>query len=324
MIRGNNTDTIIIKKRRNKGGDARHGGAWKVAFADFTLAMMAFFMVMWVLQVTTEEEKSRIVGRLSGGQQQLVPSSDLFMENSPFVVDLGGSSLPGLQSEQPSNPYNLGNSLTINVVGGDGDSFGGLGEEGPSLVAGRYETHEDMVVLGEHLKGVSEFLSASSQLTVEAVPQGLRVLVNDDNEKPMFKLGGAELTPFFEDLLLAIAPTFATIENPIMISGHADSSGFSRRAAGNNWLLSGQRAMRAREVLEFGGMPSERVAQVTAMSDTMLLNEDEPYSHLNRRIEILVLTKDTEQQLKQLFGRDGDGPSLEAAKQAAYANQPIS
>ena len=118
MIKGNNSDTIIIKKRRGKGGDARHGGAWKVAFADFTLAMMAFFMVMWVLQVTTEEEKSRIVGRLSGGQQQLVPSSDLFMENSPFVVDLGGSSLPGLQSEQPSNPYNLGNSLTINVVGG--------------------------------------------------------------------------------------------------------------------------------------------------------------------------------------------------------------
>ena len=322
MIRGNSTDTIIIKKRRSRGKSARHGGAWKVAFADFTLAMMAFFMVMWVLQVTTEDEKQRIVGRLSG-QQQLLPHDDMFMDNSPFAVDLGGKALPGLQSQQPSNPQNLGNSLTINVVDGNGNNFGGLGEEGPSLVPGRYESHEQMVVLGEHLKGVSEFLSASSQLTVEAVPQGLRVLVNDDNEKPMFKLGGSELTPFFEDLLLAIAPTFAVIENQIMISGHADASGFNRRSSSNNWMLSGQRAQRAREVLEFGGMPSERVAQVTAMSDTMLLDEDEPYSHLNRRIEILVLTSDTEQQLQMLFGRDNGESPMEAAKQAAYDNQPV-
>ncbi|WEM43013.1 flagellar motor protein MotB [Photobacterium sp. DA100] len=323
MIKGNTADTVIIKRRRSRDKEARHGGAWKVAFADFTLAMMAFFMVMWVLQVTTEDEKQRIVGRLSG-QQQLLPYDEMFEENSPFVVDFGGRALPGLQSQQPSNPMNLGNSLTINVVDGDGNNFGGLGEVGPSLVPGRYETHEQMVVLGQYLKDVSEFLSAGNQLTVEVVPQGLRVLVNDDNQKPMFKLGGAELTPFFEDLLLAIAPTFATIENPIMISGHADASGFSRHSSGNNWVLSGQRAQRAREVLEFGGMPSERVAQVTAMSDTMLLDEDAPYSHLNRRIEILVLTSDTEEQLQQLFGRDGGGSSLEAAKQAAYANQPVS
>ena len=323
MIRGNTADTVIIKKRRNREKSVRHGGAWKVAFADFTLAMMAFFMVMWVLQVTTEDEKQRIVGRLSG-QQQLLPHDDMFMDNSPFVVDFGGTALPEMQSKQPSNPHNLGNSLTINVRDGNGNSFGGLGEEGPSLVPGRYESHEQMVVLGEYLKGVSEFLSASNQLSVEVVPQGLRVLVNDDNEKPMFKLGGAELTPFFEDLLLAIAPTFATIENHIMISGHADASGFSRQSSGNNWELSGQRALRAREVLEFGGMPSERVAQVTAMSDTMLLDQDAPYSHLNRRIEILVLTSETEQQLLQLFGRDEDGSSLEAAKQAAYDNQPVS
>ncbi|MCQ1057446.1 OmpA family protein [Photobacterium sp. ZSDE20] len=323
MMKGNTADTVIIKKRRSRGHAARHGGAWKVAFADFTLAMMAFFMVMWVLQVTTEDEKQRIVGRLSG-QQQLLAHDGLFVENSPFAVDFGGKALPGLQSQQPSNPQNLGNSLTINVVDGDGDNFGGLGEDGPSLVPGRYESHEQMVVLGEYLKDVSEFLSASNQLSVEVVPQGLRVLVNDDNEKPMFKLGGAELTPFFEDLLLAIAPTFATIENPIMISGHADASGFSRRSRGNNWALSGERAQKAREVLEYGGMPSERVAQVTAMSDTMLLDEDAPYSHLNRRIEILVLTSDTEEQLQQLFGRDNGESSLEAAKQAAYANQPVS
>ncbi|MGF1682696.1 flagellar motor protein MotB [Photobacterium minamisatsumaniensis] len=313
---------IIIKKRRRRGKEKSHGGAWKVAFADFTLAMMAFFMVMWVLQVTTEDEKQRIVGRLSG-QQQLLPYDGLFSDNSPFAVDFGGTALPGLQSQQPSNPQNLGNSLTINAVDGDGNNFGGLGEEGASLEPGRYETHEQMVVLGRHLKQTSEFLSASNHLSVEAVPQGLRILVNDDNDKPMFKLGGAELTHFFEDLLLAIAPTFSVIDNSIMISGHADASSFNSRSSGNNWVLSGQRAQRAREVLEYGGMPSTRTAQVSAMSDTMLLDEASPLSHLNRRIEILVLTSEAEDQLQQLFGRDASHSSLEAAKQAAYDNQPI-
>ena len=321
MNRGN-TDTVIIKKRRSRGKNARHGGAWKVAFADFTLAMMAFFMVMWVLQVTTEDEKQRIVGRLSG-QQQLLPFDSAFSENSPFAVDLGGRALPSQVSQHPSNPSNLGNSLTINVVDGEGDNYGGLGEEGPSLVPGRYETHEQMVVLGQHLKQVSEFLSASNQLMIEVVPQGLRILVNDDNQKPMFKLGGAELTPFFEDLLLAIAPTFSVIDNSIMISGHADATSFNRRSAGNNWTLSGQRAQRAREVLEFGGMPNHRVAQVSAMADTMLLDEESPFSHLNRRIEILVLTSKAEEQIQQLFGRDPSVSALEAAKQAAYDNQPL-
>ncbi len=314
--------TIVVRRGVRRSDDGGHGGAWKVAFADFTLAMMAFFLVMWVLAAATDEEKAEIVGHLSGGSQTQNPFAALFEDNSPFVMDMGGSALPAAVPGMPYNPANMGNSLTTSVVGGDGDSYGGLGEEGPSLVAGRYETQEQMVLLGEYLKGQSDFLSASDVMTVDVVPQGLRILVNDDKDKPMFKRGQAYMTPYFEDLLLALAPTFSVIENPLMITGHADAAAFTTATSGNNWELSGRRAQKARRVLEYGGMPAERVVQVSAMSDTMLLDSENPTSDINRRIEILVLNNNSEQALYQLFGREAPNP-LDEAKRVAEQNRPI-
>ncbi len=321
-MRSHQQQTIIVRRGSRRQTSKAHGGAWKVAFADFTLAMMAFFMVMWVLQVTTDEEKSRIVGHLSGHQNPN-PHHSLFENNSPFAIDLGGKALPAAVPGMANNPVNMGNSLTTNVKGGDGNSHGGLGEEGPSLIAGRYETHDQMVVLGEYLKGQSEFLSATDVVSVDVVPQGLRILVNDNMSEPMFERGGIYMTPYFEDLLLALAPTFSTIENPLMITGHADSAGFSREASGSNWELSGQRAQKARKVLEFGGMPTERVIQVSAMSDTMLLDAENPTSDINRRIEIMVLNQHSEQALYQLFGRDIPS-DIQDAQRVAEQNRPLS
>ena len=315
------TDPVIIRRARRRNIDEFQGGAWKVAFADFTLAMMAFFMVMWILQVTTSDEKERIVGKLVG-QPQMIPIEEQFVDNSLFAIDFGGSALPDLLSVNPSNPKNLGNSLTINVKDGDGDNFGGVGTESLSLVAGRYDSQEQMSVLGEFMNAYSDHLSIGDHVQIEIVPQGLRILVNDDEKRPMFRLGGSSLTDYFEDLLLALSPVFTTVENAIMISGHADATAFNRRSRNNNWNLSGERAQRAREVLEFGGMPPERVSQVTAMSDNMLLDQDNPNSAVNRRIEILVLTADSEELLSGLFGRSSSS-ALSQAHQSAQDNQPV-
>lgn len=312
---------IIVRRARRRNAPIFKGGAWKVAFADFTLAMMAFFMVLWVLQVTTSDEKERIVGKLAG-QPQMIPIEETFVDNSLFPIDFGGSALPDLISVNPSNPKNLGNSLTINVKDGNGDNFGGIGSESLSLVAGRYDSEEQMVVLGEFLNGYSEHLSIGEHVQIEIVPQGLRILVNDDNQRPMFHLGGSSLTGYFEDLLLALAPVFKTVENSVMISGHADATAFNHRSRNNNWNLSGQRAQRAREALEFGGMPADRVSQVTAMSDKMLLDQDNPNSAVNRRIEILVLTAESEKMLDALFGRENSS-ALSQAHQSAQENQPV-
>ncbi|MGL6315323.1 flagellar motor protein MotB [Vibrio sp. WXL103] len=314
---------IIVRRPRRKGAESSHGGAWKVAFADFTLAMMAFFMVMWVLQVTTEDEKQRIVGKLAGNPD-LVAVDESFNNNSPLAIDFGGSALPDQLSAVPSNPENLGNSLTIQVKDGDGDNFGGIGTESLALIPGRYDNQAQMTILGEFIDQYSANLHVSEHVHVEIVPQGLRVLINDGDEKPMFRRGGAQFTHFFEDLLLALAPVFTTVENSLMISGHADSTAFDRRSSGNNWVLSGERAQRAREVLEYGGMPTERVSKITAMSDTMLLDADNPTSPVNRRIEILVLTAESEQMLNALFGHGNEpGSALEEARTAAAYNQPM-
>ncbi|MCK6263339.1 OmpA family protein [Vibrio sp. ZSDE26] len=315
------SEQIIIRRARRRHSEEVSKGSWKVAFADFTLAMMAFFMVMWILQVTTSDEKERIVGKLAG-QPQMIPIEEQFVDNSLFAIDFGGSALPDLLSVNPSNPRHLGNSLTINVKDGDGSNFGGIGTERLSLVAGRYDSQEQMVVLGEFMNAYSDHLSIGDHVQIEVVPQGLRILVNDDKKRPMFKLGGSSLTDYFEDLLLALAPVFTTVENAIMISGHADATAFNSRSRNNNWNLSGQRAQRAREVLEFGGMPADRVSQVTAMSDKMLLDEENPNSAVNRRIEILVLTADSEEMLNELFGRKS-GSALNQAHQTAQDNQPV-
>ncbi len=139
----------------------------------------------------------------------------------------------------------------------------------------------------------------------------------------MFQRGGSMLTHYFEDLLLALAPIFTTVENSLMISGHADATAFNQRSTNSNWTLSGDRAQRAREVLEFGGMPKQRVSQVTAMADNMLLDEQNPTSAVNRRIEILVLTAQSEDMLNALFGRS-KGSALQEAQAAAQYNQPVS
>ncbi|MDR9826351.1 flagellar motor protein MotB [Vibrio sp.] len=315
------SEHIIVRKSRRREESSNHGGAWKVAFADFTLAMMAFFMVMWVLQVSTDDEKERIVGKLAGSPD-LIAVDESFNNNSLFPIDFGGSALPDQLSAQPTNPTDMGNSLTISVKDGDGNNYGGEGTESLALVAGRYDTQEQMTILGQFIDDYSEHLKVSEHVHVEIVPQGLRVLVNDGDENPMFLRGGSTLTHYFEDLLLALAPVFATVENSLMISGHADSTGFTQRSSGNNWLLSGQRAQLAREILEFGGMPRERVSQVTAMSDTMLLDGERPDSPVNRRIEILVLTNQSEDMLNSLFGRES-GSAMSQAQTAAVQNQPV-
>ncbi|MDN2479921.1 flagellar motor protein MotB [Vibrio agarivorans] len=319
------SEHIIVRKSRRREEGGNHGGAWKVAFADFTLAMMAFFMVMWVLQVSTDDEKERIVGKLAGSPD-LIAVDESFNNNSLFPIDFGGSALPDQLSAQPTNPTDMGNSLTISVKDGDSNNYGGEGTESLSLIAGRYDTQEQMTILGQFIDEYSDHLNVSDHLHVEIVPQGLRVLVNDGEDKPMFLRGGSTLTHFFEDLLLSLAPVFATVENSLMISGHADSTGFNQRSAGNNWLLSGQRAQIAREILEFGGMPANRVSQVTAMSDTMLLDKQRPQSAINRRIEILVLTAQSEEMLNALFGHSGstEHPSaIDDARTAALQNQMV-
>ncbi|WP_261388036.1 OmpA family protein [Candidatus Pantoea soli] len=178
--------------------------------------------------------------------------------------------------------------------------------EGEPLEAVLSRADAELAQLQALIQSIIDNHHAQNHLTLVTLPQGLRILIQDDRERMMFPRGSAVLTPFFQRLLTELGPVFNRIDNRIMISGHTDAAPYSGSAIYNNWNLSGDRALAARRALEQGGLESTRVLQVNAMASRMPLDKDHPRSARNRRIEIMVLTDAAAETLYQFYGRDGE------------------
>lgn len=302
---------VVVKRSKSHGHDEHHGGAWKVAFADFMIALMALFLVLWVLQVADKEERKAIVAHLN--------SMSVFDQSFGNPFDTSHSISPIDLAQNSSVPSRHdSNHVVTSFFRGDGD-----GPEIDSLIPGNFDTQQQLAMLAKVIDQVMGQISAQGNVHVTVTPQGLRIVLQDDFKQHMFSRGGARLTPFFEDLLLELAPIFKRVENPIIISGHTDSTPFKRPTTHNsNWDLSATRANVARQTLVEGGMPDERVLQVTGMSDRALLNVEEPDSSENRRIELFVLTTPATKVLRTFFG-NGAESELQKAKEKAEFNQPV-
>ncbi|MDX3774307.1 OmpA family protein [Chromatiaceae bacterium AAb-1] len=315
----------VIIKRGRRNTKAQHSGAWKVAFADFTLAMMAFFMVLWILEVSNLKERTEIANYmrthsiLDGSPNPFQP------DNSPFPVDLGGTpsivERDAAHSVPPENPV-PGMSEFLEVPAGERNPMAGMGDKLNSMLDGKFDSPSELSLLLQAFQEIAAEQLAENHLLVEVVPSGLRVIIRDNEQQQMFRRGQVEMTPFFEDLLLSMGPLLKKIQNKLIISGHTDITSFSGTQYGN-WELSGDRALQARQVLTAGGMPAERVAQVAAFAATRLINENDKTSSENRRIELLILTTRAEDELNQLFSPAGDSPALQEAAGAARRNQPV-
>ncbi|HHC6443271.1 TPA: flagellar motor protein MotB [Vibrio parahaemolyticus] len=302
---------VVFKRAKAHGHDEPHGGAWKVAFADFMIALMALFLVLWVMQVVDKEERKAIVAHLH--------SSSVFDKSygNPFDTSQSISPIDLAQDSSVPSKHNS-NHVVSSYFQGDGD-----GPEINSLVPGTFDTQEQLAALAKVIEETTAQINAQGNVNVTVTPQGLRIVLQDDYKQHMFSRGGAELTPFFEDLLLALAPLFEQVTNPLIISGHTDAIPFKKRfGRQSNWALSASRADVARKTLVEGGMPDDRVMQVTGMSDRALLNPDEPDSSENRRIELFILTTPAAKVLETLFGNQDDS-ELQKAKQKAEFNQPV-
>ncbi|KAA8669731.1 putative lateral flagellar export/assembly protein LafU [Pantoea dispersa] len=290
------TTKLIIKRGGKKAHHGAHGGAWKVAFADFTLAMMALFMVLWIMGAVTEDERKEIVAQLHG--------TSIFNGSgfNPFDVETGrGSSIIGetLAIAPPTE------GATISETSADnGDNNANQPQEDLDSVLSRSDA--ELAQLRQQIQSIINSYHAQNLLTLETLPQGLRILIQDDQDRMMFPRGSAVLTPFYQRLLTELGPVFNRIDNKIMISGHTDAAQYSGNAAYNNWNLSGDRALAARRALERGGLESARVLQVNAMSSRMPLDKADPLSARNRRIEIMVLTEAAAETLFQFYGREGE------------------
>jgi chemotaxis protein MotB len=288
----------IIIKRVKKGGHAVHGGAWKIAYADFVTAMMAFFLLMWLLGSTTEGDKKGI--------------ADFF--NSPLKVSLmGGGS---------------GSGDSSSVVKGGGTD---LSRQSGQVKAGEVEAQRKSVQLKalkadqrraeisrlEALKNkVEDVLAANpklvalkSQIRLEMTRDGLRIQIVDEQNRPMFDSGSAVVKPYMRDLLREIGAVLGEVPNRLTLEGHTDAQPFGTGERGySNWELSSDRANASRRELGFGGLPEERVLLVQGLASSVLFDPKDPTSPVNRRISIIVMNRDAEDRLLRLKNDDEEEP----------------
>ena len=274
----------IIVKRVKRYAAGHHGGAWKIAFADFATAMMAFFLVLWLLSSSTPEQLKAI----SGYFQDPVGFTE---GGSPFAVDLGGT--PTVAPDKTLNP-------TI-----DEPDIALTPEEGAKSeaekVAEKLEKERLDLLLQELQNKVNTdptLKAVKDQIVFDITPEGLRIQIRDAENRPMFALGSAQLQLHFEDLLLAMSSTLRAVPNKISVSGHTDAKPYAKSAVFSNWELSANRANAARRTLVVGGYPEDQVARVVGYASTMLFDPADPLSPTNRRIDIVVLNRKAQQALE--------------------------
>ena len=294
----------IVVKRVKKGGGGHHGGAWKIAYADFVTAMMAFFLVMWLLGSTAK-------GDLKG-------IADYFQ--TPLKVALFGGS---------------GSGDSSSVIQGGGEDLtrtygqvkrGETPAERRTINLQRLRADFERVEMQrlESLKGELEALIEAApalkqfknQLLLDLTTEGLRIQIVDEKNRPMFDSASSELKPYTRDILREIGRALNKVENRISLSGHTDATPYAAGDRGfGNWELSTNRANASRRELVAGGMDDGKMIRVVGLASTVLYDKTDPYGAINRRISIVILNKRTEEAIL----RDGKAADIETAEEAVEA-----
>jgi chemotaxis protein MotB len=304
-----NNQPIIVKRIKKVAG-GHHGGAWKIAFADFATAMMAFFLVMWLMTVATPEQKKLI----SGYFQDPVGFSE---SASPHVIDLGGTPTPSPDrtlNDEPQDEQTPAEDAQADVDKLQAES-----------IAEEVERERLELLLQELQTKVEEnpqLQNFKDQILFEITQDGLRIQIMDAENRPMFASGSARLQPYFEDILLAMTETISAVPNKISVSGHTDAQPFVGRGGYGNWELSADRANAARRVLIAGGYDDGQVARVVGYASSALFDRDEPLNPINRRIDIVVLTRKAQRAIEGAQSDVDDLPVDAASPSAAPAGAP--
>ncbi len=286
MSDGKKLQPIIVKKIK-KGGHAVHGGAWKIAYADFVTAMMAFFLLMWLLGSTTEGDKKGLSDYFSAPLKvALQGGSGAGASNS--VVNGGGQDLTRAsgqskrgEGDDPIRKKLMQDALRAELAKQDAKKMAALSEKISSVISNNPR--------------LAEF---SSQIRLETTPDGLQIQIVDDQNRPMFDSGSALVKPYMRDILREIGSALNGVENKISLDGHTDRSPYGNGERGySNWELSADRANSSRRELAAAGMPDDKLARVTGLAASNLLEPADPFSPINRRISILVMTREAEERL---------------------------
>lgn len=285
---------IIVIKRVKKGGHGHHGGAWKVAFADFVTAMMAFFLLLWLLGSTTEDQKRGISDYFMNpvGQEGVAGASN-------SIIDMGGGM--NIPSGAGENPDQLFPEEGIEADSGkqtlDDPEFDpqSLSEQALELELQRLEQLKEQ--LERAIEQSEQLAQFKDQLLLDITSEGLRIQIVDKENRPMFDLGSSTLKIYTRAILREIVGVISLVPNRISISGHTDQSPFISREGYSNWELSADRANAARRELVTAGLPEAKLGRVVGLASSVLFNKEEPLHATNRRISIIVMNKAAEDSL---------------------------
>jgi chemotaxis protein MotB len=282
----------IIIKKHHAPHDDDHGGQWKIAYADFVTAMMAFFLVMWLLSSTTEAQKDGIAQFFNASSVVNLPAGNGVLNGGPSVMTAGDSrtdaltptSEGGLRADsdggESANNGEAAQAAAARQDGGVRDPI-----ERQRLEAMKAEIERQ---LGPNGGALHDF---AQNLRVEMTPEGLRLQIFDRDGTAMFAPGGAEPTPRLARILEVLGGVLATVPNAVVVAGHTDGQGFSRGAYGN-WELSADRANSTRRVLERQGVQPARMYRVEGKASVEPLLPQAPADPRNRRIAITVMRAD--------------------------------
>lgn len=268
-----NHPVVLVRKRKSHHA-AHHGGSWKIAYADFMTAMMAFFLVMWLLAIASPQELTQIAEYFRTPLKVALTSGDKSSsESSPIP---GGGDDPtqqhGLVKKQVDSPDSRAEELRLNKL---------------------REKLDELIESDPRLKALRP------HLLINMMDEGLRIQIIDSQNRPMFKTGSAQFESYMRDILRAIAPILNDLPNKISLSGHTDDIPYATGERGySNWELSADRANASRRELIAGGLAEGKVLRVVGMAATMSLKQHGADDAINRRITVLVLNKQTQEGIE--------------------------
>lgn len=304
MADGKKLQPIIIK-RIKKTGHAAHGGAWKIAYADFVTAMMAFFLLMWLLGSTAKGELDGIASYFA----------------SPVKVSLMGG--PGTGNSSSILP---GGGRDLSKAFGQMDS--GDAERAAKVMGAQMaqeaKARQEAARLDALEKKIASVIESNpklaefgNQIQLEKTTDGLHIQIVDQQNRPMFDTGSSLVKPYMRDILQEIGRALGDVENSIALAGHTDATPYGNGQRGySNWELSADRANASRRELVSGGLPDNKLRRVEGLASSRLLRPESPTDPINRRISIVVMTQAAEDRMAP-----GSIPAVVAAPAAPAAAQ---
>lgn len=299
---------IIIKKIKKVSGGS-HGGAWKIAYADFVTAMMAFFLLMWLLNATPKPKLAGISEYFKMPLKVAMMGGPAVAASDSVIKNTGGKDITLKQGQVKPIDGPKGKEKKVDIQ-----------DAKEALKQVEAKKLEELKQKIEKTIDESEMLSKfKKQLLIDITSEGLRIQIVDDKNRPMFNSAKAELQPYAKEILQQMGQMLNGVENKISLSGHTDATPYASGDKGySNWELSADRANASRRELIAGGMDETKLLRVVGLSSAALFDKENPFNPSNRRINIIVMNKEAEENAI----KDESGVpvgSKEAAQEAVNA-----